>query len=76
MLNGATVTCVLKGDGKAVYRYDNPVDYGKCFVTIAGVRLFDYLENRGILSLDKDVRYVEYTDGKKRGRTLSGRKIE
>lgn len=75
LLNGATVTCMSKDKDRTVYRYDNPVDYGKCYVTIAGVPfcegLFDYLENVGVLSLDKDVRYVEYTDGKKRGRTLS-----
>ena len=75
LLNGATMTCISKEDGVSVYRYDNPVDYGKCYVTIAGVPfcegLFDYLENKGILSLDRDVRYVEYTVGKKRGRTLS-----
>lgn len=76
LLNGATITCISKEDGKEVYRFDNPVDFAKCYVTIAGVPfcegLFDYLENNGILSLDKDVRYVEYIDGKDRGRTISG----
>lgn len=80
LLNGATVTCISKENGVAVYRYDNPVDFAMCYVTVAGVPfcegLFDYLENKGILSLDRDVRYVEYTEGKKRGRTLSARELE
>lgn len=75
LLNGATMTCISKEDGKEVYRFDNPADFAKCYVTVAGVPfcegLFDYLENIGILSLEKDVRYIEYADGKKRGRDLS-----
>lgn len=80
LLDGATITCITKDNGNEVYRFDNPVDFAKCNVTVAGVPfcegLFDYLENIGILSLKKDVRYIEYTDGKMKGRTLSKRRIE
>jgi len=69
LLNGATITCIEKNSEREIYRYDNPGDYAMSFEYIAGIPfcegLFDYLEDKGILSLRPDVRYIEYVSNKR-----------